>query len=140
MHMFLPITILLATSTLGPRPAYLAALPSHHLMSMSAPHLGTLHAELSAPWDAQARNSVILYPLLKPLFLMVLLPDSMLPLLYPQPPPPAIQSLVTSVVKRLNEVKFSVAAVGACRVILGHQARGESWGPGLIPQTQFPHP
>lgn len=79
---------------------------------------------------------------------MVLLPDSMLPVPYPQPLPPAIQSLDTSVLKRLNEVKFSVAAVGTCQVILGHhtreatghEARGVSWGPGLIPQTQFPRP
>lgn len=73
-------------------------------------------------------TQLILYPLLKPLFLMVLLPDSMLPLPYPPPLPPAIQSLDTSVVKRLNEVKFSVAAVGTCQVILGHHAR-EATGP-----------
>lgn len=47
----------------------------------------------------------------------------MLPLPSPWPPPPGIPSLDVSVVKELSEVKFSMEAVGACWVILGHGAR-----------------
>lgn len=47
----------------------------------------------------------------------------MLLLSSPRPLPSAILSLDVSVVKELSEVKFSMAAVGTCWVILGHCAR-----------------
>lgn len=47
----------------------------------------------------------------------------MLPFPSPWLPPPAILSLDVSVVKELSEVKFRVAAVGACWVFLGNCAR-----------------
>lgn len=96
-------------------------VPSYNCSFGPSPH--TSPPSVLSMLTSPAGNSITLYLLTIPTFLIELRQEgSVLPFPSPCAPPPAILSLDASVMKELSEVKFSVAAVGACP-ILGHCAR-----------------